>query len=78
MILTDHEHFLLNLLKIGEGEKGLILPDKRYTQDATLQMLCNVGLVQRHPEPFGFHRYKVTVNGELQLRKITQQRMWKR
>ena len=78
MILTDHEHFLLNLLKIGEGETGLILPDKRYAQDGTLQMLCATGMVQRHPEPLGFHRYKVTTEGKLQLRKIAQEKMWKR
>jgi len=77
MVLTDHEHFLLNLVKIGEGEQGLLLPDRRYREDRTLQMLCNAGLVERHPEPLGFHRYQVTAAGELQLRKMAQQKMWK-
>jgi hypothetical protein len=78
MVLTDHEHFLLNLLKIGEGDGGLLLPDRRYDNDGALQVLCTTGLVQRSPEPCGFHRYTVTAEGNFQLRKLAEVKRWRK
>lgn len=76
MMVSDQEHFMLNLVKIGEGVKGLLLPDRRFDDSGTLRWLCAEGWVARDPETLGFHRYKVTADGDLQLRRIAYWNTW--